>query len=47
MMGVKGDANANWFQGGLAEAASSGGSSRDLYDFNAVTEPGWAAPTAT
>ena len=36
----KGDANANWFQGGLGKDTATGGGGRDLYDFNAVAESG-------
>jgi hypothetical protein len=34
----KGDANANWFQGGLGKDTFTGGGERDLYDVNAVAE---------
>ena len=36
----KGDEYDNWFQGGLGKDTFTGGSGRDLYDFNAVAESG-------
>jgi len=41
----KGDANANWFQGGLGKDTATGGSGRDLYDFNAVADSKVGATT--
>ena len=34
----KGDANANWFQGGNGKDTHTGGGGRDLYDFDVVAD---------
>ena len=41
----KGDAGANWFQGGLGKDTATGGSGRDLYDFNAAADSTVGATT--